>query len=365
MASTPATAACHRVVPGHEVRGQDGRAVVKRHVDPGDLLEDEERADDDQRSPHPPGPLHPALLLPLLPVQLVRRAPDLVLGDVHAQPTERLAGVRVALMEHQPPRRLGHVRAQRHGDQRGNGAQPEDQPPVGVARAAWRRLENDHGHDVGGQDPHRDHPLLDDAQLPAPTARRELRNVGGGDRGVGSDRQPDQRAREQQHPGVRRDRRKDRADGVDGGVGDQQGLAPEMVGQRAGDERARRGAQRRPGHQVAGRETGQVVGKEAERRPDVGRVVSEEEPADARQDGEVPVEVRGDARVKIVQDVAPPGLCSLGLRHHCRTSSFRTATRRESTENHSATRRESTETSRNRGFAIGTTTPVITALPWA
>ena len=137
--------------------------------------------------------------------------------------------------------------------------------------------QDDHGHQIGHQDSHGDHPLLDDAQLASPVAGRELRDVGGGDRGVGPDREPDERAGRQQHEGIHGERRQQRADGVDGGVGDEQGLAPEVVGQRPGDERSRAGAQGRTGHQVARPEARQMVRNEVQRRADVGGVVSERE----------------------------------------------------------------------------------------
>jgi len=113
--------------------------------------------------------------------------------------------------------------SQRHRDQGRDPAQAEDEPPVGAARTARRDLEDDHCDEIGDQDPHGDHPLLDDAQLAAPAARRELRDVGGGDRGVGADREPDERPGREQHGRVDRDRGQNRADGVDGGVADQQG----------------------------------------------------------------------------------------------------------------------------------------------
>ena len=62
------------VPPALEERRQDRRAVVERDVDPGDLLEDEEDAHDDQRPPHAPGPLGLPLPLPLKPGEFVRRA---------------------------------------------------------------------------------------------------------------------------------------------------------------------------------------------------------------------------------------------------------------------------------------------------
>jgi len=66
--------------------------------------------------------------------------------------------------------------------------------------------------------------------------------------GVGPDREPDQRAGRQQHEGIHGERRQERADGVDGGVDDEQGLASEVVSQRPGDERSRAGAQGCAGH---------------------------------------------------------------------------------------------------------------------
>jgi hypothetical protein len=63
---------------------------------------------------------------------------------------------------------------------------------------------------------------------------RELRDIGGRDRGVRADREPDQSPGRDQHEPVHGERRQDRADGVDGGVGDEQGLTPEVVGQGSG-----------------------------------------------------------------------------------------------------------------------------------
>src|SRR5258707_15057304 len=59
-----------------------------------------------------------------------------------------------------------------------------------------------------------------------------------------------------------------------------------------------------------------MVGNEAQRGPDVGCVIPEEEPADARQNGQVPVEARRDARVQILEHVAPRGLRGPSLGHH-------------------------------------------------
>jgi hypothetical protein len=105
---------------------------------------------------------------------------------------------------------------------------------------------------------------------------------------------------------------------VDRRVGDEQDLPAEPVGNGAGAEGAGRRAERGPGHQVAGPEAAQVVGHEVERGPDVRGVVPEQEPAQAGQDGELPVEPGGYLLVEFGEYVSS---ASLGLRHRHRLHS--------------------------------------------
>jgi len=70
---------------GLEEARQELRAVIERHVDPGDLLEDEKDADHDQCPPDPSGPLRFLLPLPRPPGELVRGRLDLGLRHVHPQ----------------------------------------------------------------------------------------------------------------------------------------------------------------------------------------------------------------------------------------------------------------------------------------
>jgi hypothetical protein len=70
----------------------------------------------------------------------------------------------------------------------------------------------------------------------------------------GADRQADERPRKHKHAHTRRDGRQDRTDRVDQRVHDQQRTAAEMVGQRTGNQRPGRCAQRCPGHEIAGGE---------------------------------------------------------------------------------------------------------------
>jgi hypothetical protein len=226
--------------------------------------------------------------------RLLRGHADLLFGGLHPELAERLSGIGVSVVQHQPPGGLGHLGPQCDGQYRRKRADAENEPPVEVASIIRQTHQEDHGHEIGHQDANGDHPLLDDAQLASPLTGGELRDIGGGDRGVGPDREPDERAGRQQHEGIHGECRQERADGVDGGVGDEQGLAPEMVGQRPGDESSRASAQGCAGHHITGPEAGQVVRNEVQRRADVGGVVSEEEPADAGQHSQVPVEGRRD-----------------------------------------------------------------------
>jgi hypothetical protein len=58
------------------------------------------------------------------------------------------------------------------------------------------------------------------------------------DGGVGADRQADEGSCGHQHGDVPGERRQQGADGIDEGVGDQERLAAEAVGQRAGEQRS-------------------------------------------------------------------------------------------------------------------------------
>jgi hypothetical protein len=204
---------------------------------------------------------------------------------------------------------------QGQADQRGHGAETEDQPPVHGARSSRRDLQDDQRHDIGDQDADRDHPLLEHAERAAPSARRVLRDVGGGDGRVGPDGQADQGPGDEQDGRVGGDRRQDRAHSVDERVGDQQGLTAQPVRRQEGQDRPGRSAQRGTCHQIAQPEAAQVVGHEVERRPDVRGVVAEQEAAQAGQDGQLPVERRGLPLVEHVKHVGPGALAGLGLRH--------------------------------------------------
>jgi hypothetical protein len=271
------------------------------------LLEDEENADYDQRPPDAGGPLGLLLPLPLDPGELVRCLACLFFRNFHPELAECLTGIGVAFMLHEPPRGLGHAGPQRYGYEGRDRAESEDEPPVQVACVVRRGLEHDQGHQVGHENPDRDHPLLDDTQLTSPAPRRELSDIGGGDRGVRADGEPDERAGSQQHGGIDGERRQQCPDRVDRGVGDEQRLAAEVIGQRPGDERACGGAQGCSGHEVAGGEAGQMVrtNDEGQGGADVGRVVPEEEPADAGEHGQIPVEASGYARIQLVQQIPP------------------------------------------------------------
>jgi len=88
---------------------------------------------------------------------------------------------------------------------------------------------------------------------------------------------------------ARGQRGQDRADRIHERVDDEQPLAAEAVGHGASGKRAGGRSQRRSGDQVAQAQPGQVVRHEVERRPDVRRVIAEEEAADGRQQRQLPV----------------------------------------------------------------------------
>ena len=229
----------HQRAAALEQRAEQVRAVVQRHVDPGDLLEDEEHADHDQRAAHARGPLGAPLRAPVRLFQLPGGVLHVLHRDLGPEAAQRLLHAGVVAVPHQPPGRLRHLGPQREPDQRRDGTDAEDEPPVRAARAARGDLEDDQRHDVGDEDADSDHPLLQHAERAAAVPRRVLGDVGGGDGRVGPDGQPDQRPREQQHGGVRGDRGQDRADRVDQRVGDQQRLSG-RTGRRSARRRGRR-----------------------------------------------------------------------------------------------------------------------------
>jgi hypothetical protein len=83
--------------------------------------------------------------------------------------------------------------------------------------------------------------------------------------------------RDEEHRRVRPHGGQDRAGGVDPGVHDQQLLAAEEIGGRAGQDGARGGPQRGSRHQVPQRQAVQPVGDEVQSGADVGRVIAEQE----------------------------------------------------------------------------------------
>ena len=185
---------------------------------------------------------------------------------------------------------------------RGDGSDAQDHPPVRALGRVRGEHEDQQRDQVGHQDADGDHPLLDDRQLPAASLRGELRDVGGGDRGVRAHRQPDQGAGGDQHRRVDGEGGQQRADRVDRRVGHQQRLAAEAVRQGTGAQRPDRGAQRGPGDEVPGPERGELVRNEVQHRPDHRRVVAEEEPSDAGEKGEIPIERPHGRGVQTVQD---------------------------------------------------------------
>ena len=238
-------------VRASEYRAEQVRPIVQRHVDTGDLLEDEEEAHHNQRPAHARCPGRATLLL--VPafhlLDDLGRGTDVLVADVtRAQRGHGLAHVVVPPVPQQPPWRLRHLGPEGQPDEGGKRAQAEHEPPADGGGAAREGAEDDQGDDVGDEDADRDHPLLQHREGAAPVFRRVLGDVGGGDRGVRPDGQADQRPREKQHGGVRGDGGQDRARRVDPGVHDQERLAAEAVGRRASQEGSRRRAQRRPRH---------------------------------------------------------------------------------------------------------------------
>ncbi len=240
---------------------------------------------------------------PFHPLDDRGRPADVVHARLGAQSGHRLAHVLVPAVPQQPPRRLGHLGPQHEPDQGRDGAQAEDQPPADRGGAGGEGGEDDQGDDVRDQDADGDHPLLQHGQRPAPALGRVFGDVSRGDRGIGADGQPDQGPRGQQHRGVPGDRGQDRAGRVDPRVDDQQRLAAEVVRQRPGQDRPGGRAERGAGHQVAQGQAVQVIGHEVQRRADVGRVVSEQEPAQRGQQRQLPVEGGGNPVVQSRQNV--------------------------------------------------------------
>lgn len=167
--------------------------------------------------------------------------------------------------------------------------------------------KDEQSDEIRDKDAHGDHPLLKHAEGSTASPRRVLCDVGGRDRRVGADGQPDQRTGDEQGPDVPRHGRQQRTGCVDARIDDEERLAPESIRERAGRECPRSRAERRTGHEVAGDEITHFVRHKTEDRPDVGRVVPEEEPTDRREQGEFPVERRGDAFIHPGQDVGGTG----------------------------------------------------------
>jgi hypothetical protein len=59
-----------------------------------------------------------------------------------------------------------------------------------------------------------------------------------------------------------------------------------------------------------------MVRNEIQRRADVGSVVAEQKPADAGQHGQVPVKVRRDTRIQLLEHITPRRPRGPRLRHH-------------------------------------------------